>query len=84
MTHIDIWHSIIDQIAEYDEQHGAPPSTLKLPVRVAWHLAKLSPEHLGLLADDVLNEGIVAFEEAGLLGLKVTLVRDPAAVVELE
>jgi hypothetical protein len=73
---LQVLHQIIDTEADYFAHHGSPPQLLKLPVRLAFDLAKLGPEHLGDLAGKILHRGIQVLEEEGLLGMKVQIVRD--------
>jgi hypothetical protein len=73
---LDLWHAIIDAEAEYENEHGQPPSVLKLPVLQAYDLAKLRRDVLGALSGRVLRDGIKVFEKEGLLGVPVQLVPD--------
>jgi hypothetical protein len=70
----ELWHAIIDAEAEYEQQHGHPPTLLKLPRVQARELAKLRANDLGELAGRVMTDGIEVFEEAGLLGIPVKLM----------
>jgi hypothetical protein len=80
-TPIALWHSIIDAEAEYENEHGHPPTLLKLPVLQAYDLAKLSRKEFGPLAERVMLEGIKVFEKEGLLKIPVELVHDEAEFV---
>lgn len=73
---LKVWYRIIDAEAEYNAAHGEPPKMLKLPLRLAYDLAKLAPEGLGDLSTRLLKEGIRALEKEPLFGMKVQLVRD--------
>jgi hypothetical protein len=73
-----VLHGIIDAQAEYVTKHGKPPRLLKLPLPLAYDLAKLGRDHLGELSGEVIRDGVGAFEEHPLLGMKVKLVRNGA------
>jgi hypothetical protein len=49
-----VLYSIIDGEAGYVSEHGEPPRVLKLPVLLAYNLAKLGREHLGDLSGKIL------------------------------
>ncbi len=84
MNPIELWHSIIDAEAAYEAEHGNPPKKLKLPVQLAYDLAKLGHEQLGELWGRVMKSGIVVFEEEGLLGVSVEIVRDASTQFSFE
>jgi hypothetical protein len=71
---LKLWHAIIDAEAEYLNEHGHPPTVLKLPVLQAYELAKLPTEQFGPLSEKVMQHGVKVFEKEGLLGIPVQLV----------
>ena len=71
-----MWYSIIDAEADYFIKNGGPAKVLKLPILLAYDLAKLGREHLGDLAGHIAKSGIRVLEKEGLLGMKVRLVTD--------
>lgn len=75
---------IIDQEASFFELHGQPPRKIKLPVLMAYDLAKCGREELGELSGRVFKDGISVFEKEGLHGMAVEIVRDRNAVLQLE
>jgi hypothetical protein len=73
---IELLHSIIDAARTYFAVHGQPAAGLRLPFDEAYELAKLGRDQLGPLSGEIIKTGVKAFEEQGLLGLKVRLVAD--------
>jgi hypothetical protein len=75
---------IIDREAELFEQYGTPPRKMKLPVLMAYDLAKCGREELGDLSGRVFKDGIGVFEKEGLHGMKVEILRDRNAALQFE
>jgi len=73
---LKVLHAIIDAEARYASERGEPPKLLKLPVLLAYDLAKLGREHMGELSGKILKDGVRVLEQEGLLGMKVKIVRD--------
>jgi hypothetical protein len=84
MEPIELWHAIIDAEAAFHSEHGSPPTVLKLPILLAYDLAKLRRDVMGDLADRVMRDGVKVYEEHGLLGVKVELVRDGSTQFRFE
>lgn len=80
----EVLHKIIDQEAAFFQQHGKPPRKVKLPVLMAYDLAKCGREDLGELSGRVFKDGITAFEKEGFHGMAVEIIRDRDAVLEFE
>jgi hypothetical protein len=80
----DTLNQIIDKEAEFFEQHGKAPEKIKLPVLMAYDLAKCGREELGELAGRIFKDGIVILEQGGFHGMKVEIIRKRDAVLELE
>lgn len=80
----EVLHQIIDQEAAFFQQHGKQPQKIKLPVLMAYDLAKCGREDLGELSGKVFKDGITAFETEGFHGMAVEIVRTPDAVLEFE
>lgn len=76
MEPLELWYAIIDAEATFHNEHGEPPQILHLPVLLAYDLAKLRHDVMGELADQVMRQGIKVYEENGLLGVSVKLLRD--------
>ena len=80
----EVLHQIIDQEAGFFQQHGKPPQKMKLPVLMAYDLAKCGRDELGDLSGRVFKDGITVFEKEGFHGMKVEIVRDRNAMLQLE
>jgi hypothetical protein len=80
----EVLNQIIDQEASFFQQHGKPPRKLKLPVLMAYDLAKCGRNELGDLSGRVFKDGITVFEKEGFHGMTVQIVRDRNATLELE
>lgn len=80
----EVLHQIIDQEANFFQQHGKPPRKMKLPVLMAYDLAKCGREDLGDLRGRVFMDGIAAFEKEGFHGMSVEIIRDRNAPLEFE
>ena len=80
----EILNQIIDKEAEFFEQHGQAPRRIKLPVLMAYDLAKCGRGELGEIAGRVFMDGITVFEKEGFHGMNVEIVRTPDAVLQLE
>ncbi|MGD0768093.1 MAG: hypothetical protein ABSB42_07860 [Tepidisphaeraceae bacterium] len=83
MSALETWHSIIDAEAAFHDEHGHPPKKLKLPVRLAYQLAKL-PRDQFELSELIAKEGIDVIEEKGLLGVSVEIMRDGSTQFSFE
>ena len=57
-TGLDTLSEIIDKEAEFFEQHGRAPRKIKLPVLMAYDLAKCGRQELGDIAGRVFRDGI--------------------------
>ena len=77
-------HEIIDKEAEFFQQHGVPPRKIKLPVLVAYDLAKCGRDDLGELSGRIFKDGVSALEKEGFHGMQVEIVRDRAATLQFE
>ncbi len=75
---------IIDQEAAFFQQHGKPPRKIKLPVLMAYDLAKCGKNELGDLSGRVFKDGITVFEKEGFHGMAVEIIRDRNAALEFE
>jgi len=80
----EILDTIIDQEATFFQQHGKPPRKLKLPVLMAYDLAKCGRNELGDLSGRVFKDGISVFEKEGFHGMNVEIIRDRNASLEFE
>lgn len=80
----EILHRIIDQEATFFQQHGKSPRKMKLPVLMAYDLAKCGRDELGDLSGRVFKDGITVFEKEGFHGMNVEIIRDRNAALELE
>ncbi len=61
----EILDKIIDHEADFFDKHGKPPSKMKLPVLMAYDLAKCGRNDLGDISGRVFKDGITVFEKAG-------------------
>ena len=80
----EMLNQIIDQEAHFFEKHGKPPRKIKLPVLMAYDLAKCGRNEVGDLSGRVFMEGITAFEKEGFHGMSVEIIRDRNATLEFE
>lgn len=80
----EILNQIIDQEAAFYQQHGKPPRKIKLPVLMAYDLAKCGRNEIGDLSGRVFIDGIAAFEKEGFHGMSVEIVRDLNATLQFE
>ncbi|QDV12799.1 hypothetical protein CA51_26850 [Rosistilla oblonga] len=83
-TGTETLHLIIDAEAEYFGQHGTPPTVLKLPVLMAYDLAKCGYNDLGELSGRIFRDGITVLESEGFHGMRVEIVRESGAMLQLE
>jgi hypothetical protein len=77
-------NQIIDREAEFFQQHGTAPRKMRLPVLLAYDLAKCGREELGDISGRVFKDGITVFEREGFHGMNVEIVRDRNAALEFE
>ncbi len=75
---------LIDEEASFFQEHGSPPRLVRLPVLMAWDIAKCGYNDLGELSGRILKDGIDVLEDAGLFGMKVQIVREPNAELTFE
>jgi hypothetical protein len=75
---------IIDGEAAFFKVHGTPPRKMKLPVLLAYDLAKCGRDQLGDLSGRVFKDGITVFEREGFHGMTVEIIRDRDANLEFE
>lgn len=80
----EMLNQIIDQEANFFQQHGKPPRKMKLPVLMAYDLAKCGRNEVGDLSGRVFKDGITVFEKEGFHGMTVEIVRDRNATLEFE
>ena len=80
----EMLNQIIDQEAAFYQQHGHPPRKMKLPVLMAYDLAKCGRNEVGDLTGRVFMEGITVFEKEGFHGMSVEIVRDRNAALAFE
>jgi hypothetical protein len=80
----EVLHQIIDAEANFFQQHNQMPRKMKLPVLMAYDLAKCGRDELGDLSGKVFKDGIAAFEKEGFHGMTVEIVRSSNASLELE
>ncbi len=80
----DTLNQIIDKEAEFFEQHGEAPRKIKLPVLMAYALAKCGREELGELAGRIFKDGIAVLEKEGFHGMSVEIIRKRDAALEFE
>jgi hypothetical protein len=83
-TCVETLHRIIDAEADFFATHGTPPRLIRLPVLMAYDLAKCGFNDVGELSARLFREGISLLEREGLHGMKVELVRDRNAELQLE
>jgi hypothetical protein len=77
-------HTIIDAEAQWAAQNGKEPQVMKLPVLMAYDLAKCSRDDLGDLSGRIFKDGITVLEKEGLHGIKVQIIREPEAALAFE
>lgn len=77
-------HQIIDKEAEFFRTHGTAPRKMKLPVLMAYDLAKCGREELGDLSGRIFKDGIAVLEREGFHGMQVEIVRDRNATLQFE
>ncbi len=77
-------HAIIDAEAQWAAQNGKEPRVMKLPVLMAYDLAKCGLDDLGELSGRIFKDGITVLEKEGLHGLKVQIIRQSDAVLTFE
>jgi hypothetical protein len=80
----EVLDQIIDQEASFFQQHGKPPRKMKLPVLMAYDLAKCGRDELGDLSGRVFKDGITVFEKEGFHGMSVEIIRDRNATLQFE
>ncbi len=80
----EVLNQIIDREAAFFEQYGKPPRQMKLPVLMAYDLAKCGRNEVGDLSGKVFKDGITVFEKEGFHGMSVEIVRDRNAALEFE
>lgn len=83
-TGLDTLSEIIDKEAEFFQQTGRAPRKAKLPVLMAYDLAKCGRQELGDISGRIFKEGIDVLEKEGFHGMKVEIVRKPDASLEFE
>ena len=76
---VDLLIAIIAAQAAYETEHQGPPKKLRSSSPAAQQLAGLGREHLGELSDRLMREGTTAFEQVGLLGVPVEIIRGPSS-----
>ena len=80
----EMLNTIIDQEAEFYKTHGQAPRKMKLPVLMAYDLAKCGRDEVGDLSGRVFKDGITVFEKEGFHGMSVEIVRDRNATLDFE
>ena len=75
---------IIDKEAEYFEKHGEAPRKMKLPVLMAYDLAKCGRDELGDMAGRIFTDGITVLEKEGFHGMNVEISRSRDATLQFE
>jgi hypothetical protein len=83
-TGLETLSEIIDKEAEFFNQHDKPPRKIKLPVLMAYDLAKCGREELGEMAGRIFKDGITVLEKEGFHGMAVEIVRNREATLEFE
>jgi hypothetical protein len=77
-------NTIIDKEAEFFEQQGKAPHKMKLPVMMAYDLAKCTRDEVGEIAWRIFKGGIAVLEEEGFHGMNVEIVRNRDASLQFE
>ncbi len=80
----EVLNQIIDKEAEFFNKHGEAPRKMKLPVLMAYDLAKCGRDELGEIAGRIFKDGIVVLEKEGFHGMNVEIVRKRDASLQLE
>ncbi len=80
----EVLDQIIDQEAAFFEKQGKPPRKMKLPVLMAYDLAKCGRNELGDLSGRVFKDGTTVFEKEGFHGMSVEIIRDRNATLQFE
>jgi len=80
----EVLHQIIDQEADFFQQHGKSPRKMKLPVLMAYDLAKCGRDELGDISGRIFKDGITVFENEGFHGMSVEIIRDRNAALAFE
>jgi len=83
-TGVDALHAIIDEEAAFFEREGKYPIKMRLPVLMAYDLAKCGRDVLGEMSGRIFKDGINVLEREGFHGMKVEIVRNRDAVLEFE
>jgi hypothetical protein len=83
-TGLDTLNQIIDQEAEFFQKHGVAPRKMKLPVLMAYDLAKCGRGELGEVAGRIFKDGIGVLEKEGFHGMSVEIVRNRDAELQFE
>lgn len=76
--------SIIDAEAAFAQQNGRPPKLMKLPLSMAYDLAKCRHNDLGDLSGRILENGIEVLGREGFRGMKVEIIGDKGATLQFE
>ena len=84
MTGQETLSNIIDEVTNFVQQHGKQPEKIKLPMLMAYNLAKCTRDELGELSTQIVRGGIGILATEGLYGMKVEIVPDNKAKLELE
>lgn len=77
-------NQIVDKEAEFFREHNEPPHKMKLPVLMAYDLAKCSRDEIGELSWRIFKEGIAVLEKEGFHGMTVEIVRNRDASLQFE
>jgi hypothetical protein len=80
----EVLDTIIDAEASFFRAQRRAPNKIKIPVLMAYDLAKCGRNELGDLSGRVFKDGITAFEKEGFHGMAVEIVRDTNATLQLE
>ena len=80
----DTLNQIIDKEAEFFEYHGEAPHKIKLPVLMAYDLAKCGREELGEISGRIFKDGIAVLENEGFHGMAVEIIRNRDATLQFE
>ncbi len=77
-------NQIIDKEAEFFKEKGEAPHKIRLPVLMAYDLAKCGRQELGELAGRIFKDGIAVLEKEGFHGMNVEIIRDRDAKLQFE
>ena len=80
----EILDQIIDEEAEFFSKTGRPPQKMKLPVLMAYDLAKCGRDELGELSGKIFKDGIAVLEKEGFHGMNVEIIRNRDATLQFE